>query len=282
MNPMERNEFKVFKIENVCSYTPSFGRQDLYRICLITGRSRIYFGDRCLEMSGTYLFLGNINTPYSWEVLSEDQNGYTCLFTEDFLKGAEYLDKVGSLSIFNVGAAPVYKLADEKQIATINFIFERILEENESDYVKRKELIRSFISILIHEALKSVIVSQVESVNGKNASERISAQFLRLLDKQFPVENKSTSLQLTKSADFASQLGIHPNYLNRVFKKETGKTILKVINERIITEAKILLQHTDWSISDISNALSFEYHSNFDNVFKKITGMSPKSYRETF
>ena len=279
---MKSSEFKAFQIENLCSYIPSFGRKDLYRICLVTGESRVYFADQTVDMSGTSLFFGNINTPYSWKLLSEQQYGYSCVFTEDFLNGAEYFDNVGSLSVFNIGNTPVYELKDESQIANVEFIFKRILEESSGDYAKRKEMIGSFISILVHEALKSRAVTGKEKLPGhKKAAERISSQFLKLLDTQFPIENKKASIRLTTPSDFAGQLGVHPNYLNRVLKKETGKNILKIINERIITEAKILLQHTDWSIAEISNCLGFEYHSHFDGVFKKITGLSPTSYRET-
>lgn len=278
---MKSTDFKAFQIENLCNYVPSFGRKDLYRICLVTGESRVYFADKSVDLSGTCLFFGNINTPYSWEIVSDNQIGYGCLFTEDFLKGAEYFDNVGSLSVFNIGNIPVYELKDETQIANVNFIFKRILEENGGDYSKRQEMVRSFICILVHEALKSrAVVGNTELTAHVTASQRISALFLRLLDTQFPVENKRRSIQFTKPTDFAGQLGVHPNYLNRVLKKETGKTILKVINERIITEARILLQHTDWTISEISHCLGFEYHSHFDSVFKKITGLSPSVYRE--
>jgi AraC family transcriptional activator of pobA len=279
---MKSTDFKAFQIENLCNYVPSFGRKDLYRICLVTGESRVYFADKSVNLSGTCLFFGNINTPYSWEIVSDNQIGYGCLFTEDFLKGAEYFDNVGSLSVFNIGNLPVYELKDETQIANVNFIFKRILEENGGDYAKRQEMIRSFICILVHEALKSrAVAGNTELAAHKTASQRISALFLRMLDTQFPVENIRRSIQLTKPTDFAGRLGVHPNYLNRVLKKETGKTILKIINERIITEARILLQHTDWSISEISHCLGFEYHSHFDGVFKKITGQSPSIYRET-
>ncbi|HEV7783610.1 MAG TPA: helix-turn-helix domain-containing protein, partial [Chitinophagaceae bacterium] len=51
------------------------------------------------------------------------------------------------------------------------------------------------------------------------------------------------------------------------------------IADRIISEAKALLQHTDWSISQIAFALGFEYPTYFNNFFKKKTGHIPKSVR---
>lgn len=278
---MESNDFKAFKIENLDTYTPSFGRKDLYRICLVDGKSTVHFRDKSITISGMYLFFGNINTPYSWEAESE-QNGYSCLFTENFLKVAGYFDSTELLSVFNIEKVPVYEVTGDKEKANIQFIFERILEESSGQYIKRKDMVRNFISILIHEALKlNIDENNIAGFNSKKASERISSKFLNLLNEQFPIEDKNRILSFKTTTDFASQLSIHPNYLNRLVKRETGKTILKIINERIVTEAKILLLHTDWSITEIACTLGFEYTSYFDNVFKRTTGLSPKSFRKT-
>ncbi|SNR41638.1 AraC family transcriptional regulator [Flavobacterium sp. ov086] len=278
---MDANDFKAFKIENLDTYTPSFGRKDLYRICLVDGKSTVHFRDKSITINGTYLFFGNINTPYSWETESE-QNGYSCLFTENFLKVAGYLDNTELLSIFNIEKVPVYEVIGEKEKANIQFIFERILEESNEHYIKRKDMVRNFISILIHEALKlNSDENNLGNFNSKKASERISSKFLNLLNEQFPIEDKNRILSFKTANEFARQLSVHPNYLNRLVKKETGKTILKIINERIVTEAKILLLHTDWSITEIACTLGFEYTSYFDNVFKRTTGLSPKSFRKT-
>lgn len=278
---MDANDFKAFKIENLDTYTPSFGRKDLYRICLVDGKSTVHFRDKSITINGTYLFFGNINTPYSWETESE-QNGYSCLFTENFLKVAGYLDNTELLSIFNIEKVPVYEVIGEKEKANIQFIFERILEESNGHYIKRKDMVRNFISILIHEALKlNSDENNLGNFNSKKASERISSKFLNLLNEQFPIEDKNRILSFKTANEFARQLSVHPNYLNRLVKKETGKTILKIINERIVTEAKILLLHTDWSITEIACTLGFEYTSYFDNVFKRTTGLSPKSFRKT-
>jgi AraC family transcriptional activator of pobA len=278
---MDSNDFKAFKIENLDTYTPSFGRKDLYRICLVDGKSTVHFRDKSIAINGMYLFFGNINTPYSWEAESE-QSGYSCLFTENFLKVSGYLDNTELLSVFNIEKIPVYEVTAEKEKANIQFIFERILEESSGQYIKRKDMVRNFISILIHEALKlNIDENNPGSFNSRKASERISSKFLNLLNEQFPIEDKNRILSFKTATDFARHLSIHPNYLNRLVKKETGKTILKIINERIVTEAKILLLHTDWNITEIACSLGFEYTSYFDNVFKKITGLSPKSFRKT-
>jgi AraC family transcriptional activator of pobA len=59
----------------------------------------------------------------------------------------------------------------------------------------------------------------------------------------------------------------------------TGKPTTTHITDRIIIEAKALLQHTDWSIADIAYGLGFDYPTHFNNYFKKATGTIPKSLR---
>lgn len=51
------------------------------------------------------------------------------------------------------------------------------------------------------------------------------------------------------------------------------------IAERIFSEAKALLQHTDWNISEVAYALGFEYPTYFNNFFKKRSGTTPKAIR---
>jgi AraC-like DNA-binding protein len=62
-------------------------------------------------------------------------------------------------------------------------------------------------------------------------------------------------------------------------KKHTGKTTRALIHERVITEAKTLLRHTDWNVSEIAYALGFEYPSHFNKYFRQATSLSPLDYR---
>jgi len=47
----------------------------------------------------------------------------------------------------------------------------------------------------------------------------------------------------------------------------------------LAAEAKALLQHTNWSVADIAYGLSFEYPTYFNNYYKRVTGIIPKSFR---
>ena len=81
------------------------------------------------------------------------------------------------------------------------------------------------------------------------------------------------------ASDFAKQLNVHVNHLNRVIKETTDKTTSQIIAERVLLEAKTLLKHSSWNVSEISNALGFTEATHFNNFFKKHSTLSPLKFR---
>jgi AraC family transcriptional activator of pobA len=84
---------------------------------------------------------------------------------------------------------------------------------------------------------------------------------------------------LKKASDYAEKLAVHVNHLNAAVQEITGKSTTTHINEKIISEARSLLVHTDWSVAEIAFSLGFEYASYFNNFFKKHNGLTPSSLR---
>jgi AraC-like DNA-binding protein len=85
---------------------------------------------------------------------------------------------------------------------------------------------------------------------------------------------------LRSASDFAKQLNIHVNHLNRAIKETTDKTTSQIIAERVLLEAKTLLKHSSWNVSEISNALGFTEATHFNNFFKKHSTLSPLKFRK--
>jgi AraC family transcriptional activator of pobA len=275
-NELKLKGFNVFQIESDRLATRIYSRKDFYKICLTTGKSIIHYADRSFEAEGTILFFGNPHIPYSWETLSTTYVGYTCLFSEDFLKQADRSESLLNSPLFKIGGTPVLKIT-EAQRTFLNSIFEKMIEEQKTDYAYKDELIRNYIQLIIHEALKLQPSENFDQ--HKSAASRLTSVFLELLERQFPIETSDRPLQLKTAQDYAKHLHVHVNYLNRALKEITGKPTTAHISERIITEAKAMLQHTDWNIADIAYALGFEYPTYFNNYFKRMTGTNPKTFR---
>lgn len=276
-NELKLKGFKAFQIDDDSNDTRTYSRKDFYKICLTTGKSIIHYADRSFEQEGTILFFCNPHIPYSWKTISRTYEGYTCLFSEDFINQSERSKSLLQSPFFKIGGTPVLEIT-EKQRLFLNTLFLKMIEEQENDYTFKDELIRNYISLIIHESLK--LQPSEHYHQSKRATERITSVFLELLERQFPIETYDYPLQLKTAQDYARHLNVHTNYLNRAVKEVTGKSTTTHITERIVAEAKALLQHTDWNISEVAYALGFDYPTYFNNFFKKHTGTNPKSLRE--
>lgn len=268
--------FKVSRNRVPKSPPTAFGRRHYFMIILSIGESKIHYDDHILHLNGVYLLLANSQIPFATEIVSENQTGYSCVFTESFIQPIARLDSLQQSPLFKLDATPAFKL-DEQQQAKITDLFETMLKHEATDYMYKDDLMRNYIQLIVHEALHMRPAEHYMQYN--NASLRITTQFMEILEGQFPIENLHEPLQLKTAQEYADRLYIHVNSLNRAIKEVTGKPTTTHIAERITAEAKSLLQYTDWSIADIAYALGFEYPNYFSNFLKRTTGNTPKYYR---
>lgn len=268
--------FNAFQIESDGAETRVYSRKDFYKICLTTGKSIINYSDKSYAQEGTILFFGNPHIPYSWETISTEYQGYTCLFSEDFFHQGERTESLLKSPLFRLDGTPILQISEQQRLL-LNDIFEKMIAEQNSDYAFKDDLIRNYIHLIFHEALK--MKPSENFVHHKSGASRLTTVFMELLERQFPIETPTAPLQLKTAQDYASVLSVHVNSLNRAIKEITGKPTSAHIAERILSEAKAMLQHTDWNISEIAFALGFEYPTYFNNFFKKHTGTNPKSLR---
>lgn len=268
--------FKAYEVDTAVNPSLSYRRRDFYKVALVTSHCTVHYADRSIELNGTCLMFANPHIPYSIELHDPRLRGYSCLFTEAYMRENDRSESLQQSPLFKVGGTPIFHLSEE-QIAYARSIFQKILAEQSTEYLYKGDLIRTYLQLLIHEALR---MQPTESfVQHKNASSRITALFLELLERLFPVESPNQALQLKTAHDFADQLGVHINHLNRAVKEVTGKPTTAHIAERVIGEAKALLHHTSWSTAEIAYSLGFEYPTYFNIFFKKHTGTTPLTFR---
>lgn len=146
------------------------------------------------------------------------------------------------MPIFVPGEKPVQSLS-EKQERQVVVLFEKILMENNSNYHFKYDLLRNYVSELIHIAMKMEPNEQLHHHPDINA--RITSVFTHLLECQFPLESPEHCIRIRSAYDCASKLGLHVNHLNQAIRLTTGKTTTAHIASRILTETTALLKHTD-------------------------------------
>jgi AraC family transcriptional regulator, transcriptional activator of pobA len=276
-DPEDSSHFSVFSKDEIGPDKPpiKYARRNFFKIALIRGHHLFHYADKTLEVSGDTLVFSNPEIPYTFESIKEEGGGYFCIFKESFFN--EYLrDGLRKLPMYKIGGSPAYIL-DKKSSDRVITAFEKMVEEVNSDYEFKYDLIRNYVTEIIHIALK--LKPSEKLYPNTDANTRITNVFMELLERQFPIEDFTQQFNMKSAKDFAGQLSIHVNHLNRAVKTITGKTTSEIIYERVINEAKALLKHTDWNVAEIGFSLGFEDPTHFNHFFKKHTNTKPSDYR---
>lgn len=277
LNNAGAGHINVF-LRDACSFATPYSRRDFYKISLIIGTGTLHYADKWIEIDRPALLFSNPVIPYSWEAKSEIQEGWFCLFTEAFIQPGQQQGILQESPLFKIGGNPVF-FVDEQQRGELSDIFKKMMTEISSDYHQKYNLLHTYLHLLIHQAMKMIPAESYRKHS--NAASRITTLFKELLERQFPIDSPEAGLKLNTAAAYASKLSVHVNHLNRAVKETTGKTTTEHIALRIIQEARALLQHTAWNVSEIAYSLGFENPAYFNNFFRKMTGTTPGEVRNS-
>jgi AraC-like DNA-binding protein len=273
--------FNVFDIAEISkkfrarSEVP-YNRRTFYKVSLIQGHNRVEYANKTIEIKDCALLFASPKIPYNFIQLDSKQSGFFAVFTKDFLSPLNIGVEIDKLPAFSTNSDFVFQITME-QFEELKSIFIKMSSEVSSNYIYKFDLLRILLMELIHYGQKLQPLAPVK--RGTNAATRITALFIELLELQFPVEDASQVLQLRIPKDYADYLGVHVNHLNSVLKETTGKPTREIISSRIVQEAKILLKHTQWNISEIAFTLGFNEVAHFSNFFKKHCQLSPQEFR---
>lgn len=197
--------------------------------------------------------------------------GYSIRFAPDFLFTGSANTKMASW-LDNYGAGipvPAIELEMEMQVE-IKQIIGALQKEYTNYFLLRSELLSGLLNVLlIHLSRK---------LQGTNCDYNLSKdndlvhQFKRLLKKNF--------LSKKQVVDYADELCVTPNYLNKTVKKVTGFTASYHIQQQIILEAKRQVIHSNGSMKEIAYFLGFDNLAHFSKFFKNNSGMNFTSFRK--
>ncbi|SNR74867.1 AraC family transcriptional regulator [Flavobacterium sp. ov086] len=134
--------------------------------------------------------------------------------------------------------------------------------------------LNEIIITMLHLILVKILSTDSDS-HHKSATRPmdLSLQFRDILFKYHRDEKRVTF--------YADKLSVTENYLNKCVKNITQKSPKQWINEMDINYSKALLQSSK-DIAEIAYQLNFHTASHFTQLFKKITGITPKEYRLQF
>jgi YesN/AraC family two-component response regulator len=143
-----------------------------------------------------------------------------------------------------------------------------------------------------YEELDGVLIELVKRIENKIQLEVIPEGVLYKIAEQESKENHNDIVHKAKRyllehiqetisvEDVAQKVHINPQYLMRLFKKDTGISILEFVTQKRIEIAKELLESTDLSINRVADSVGYGNYSYFTKIFKRETGLTPSEYRD--
>lgn len=108
----------------------------------------------------------------------------------------------------------------------------------------------------------------------------IVAQFKQVLENHLDDFMAGRIDKMYELNEIAKIIGLHPVHLSKVIKLETGHHACYFYEQRILLEAKKLLNNTALPIGTIAYKLDYDV-SNFTKFFKRFMGITPSSYRKS-
>jgi len=199
----------------------------------------------------------------------DGMEGFVFNFTDSFFKMNEY-DFGWALQ------ASLFQLFSEGRTIKVTYEMEedmkeiilKMIKEFQNQFSYRMELLKRYFKIfLIYLTRRS---DNPQSTEQSREAELVK-YFMELLDKNFK-EKKMV-------AEYAAQLLVTPNYLNRIVKRNTGFSAGHHIRQRIVLEAKRMGRFSGAGLKEIAYDLGFLDIAHFSRFFKTFGGTNFSEFK---
>jgi AraC family transcriptional regulator, melibiose operon regulatory protein len=134
------------------------------------------------------------------------------------------------------------------------------------------------IMIQLHLAQLLIQISRMVIEERKNERDYQQANVYVKKTIEYLHQNYDCNIQVK---DIGDTVNIHPGYLHRIFKKQTGFTIMEYLTSLRMEKAKMLLADTDIPVIEISYYVGINSRQYFSYLFKKHTNKTPIEYRKS-
>ena len=163
----------------------------------------------------------------------------------------------------------IYHLTEEKH-KSVSDVFNIIHNIVRHQHINKVEMIQSMFNVL-RLILEELPYEERSISHDFKHKKEVYEIFLHHLYRNFRKERQIRF--------YASNMNVSTAYLSRLVKEISGSTINEHVTSLIYKEACNLLSHSDMSIGEIADALSFSDQSALTNFFKMRAGMTPLTYR---
>ena len=232
------------------------------------GTLRLRINLRELEFKAGDFLVVSPGTVFEFLYISSDLDLAMLAFSNSLM---ESWQKEELLQVYLQGRLFLHLSLTEQESRRMEQIF-ALLWEVVHDRPFPKESVQSLISLVFHQT-DGFRGRELEAGKQKRSrQEEVFNRFLELVNK-YAVHERSCAF-------YADRLCLTSRYLSTLVRQASGRTVMDWVNEAVMQEAKLMLCHTDKLVYQIADELNFPNASFFCKYFRRMTGMTPKDYRQ--
>ena len=172
----------------------------------------------------------------------------------------------------------------DRAVRFLELIVDHVRQHAEKD-LEHEELVQSTRAVAAHEALETRLRTELNhvlpcvnvdaaKVEKESHSRKIVRQALEYIH-----ENFRRTLLLQEVADME---GLNGSYFSTLFAQHMGISFSSYLRELRVEKAQELLHDPRQRIGDVAHAVGFADPNTFRLAFKRLTGLSPTAWRDTF
>jgi len=212
-------------------------------------------------------------TPLNIIALEKDAGFTAIVFNREFYCIRDHDAEVSCNGFLFFGSSlpPIITLS-EKDVTSFEAMFLILKEEFETRDHIQGEMLRSILKRLLIKATRLIRDNNDQTDMPKPQYDTVR-QYHILVEQHFKEKHQV--------AEYAALLFKSPKTLSNLFKKSGNKSPLKIINERIVLEAKRLLFYSDKTGEEIGYELGFKEPAHFSKFFKNQIGVPPSTFKKS-
>lgn len=238
---------------------------------VISGKIRIRYDDENIELRKGFFHLYLPGSEFSLISVSDDYEAICVIADEGLIMELQCMEKL----LIMTYSPSLLKLRGCLQLNNEVYgrmirLFSLLEDYCKSDHKYKTECIEETFSILIYD-----LSSTLDINNNERTTENLETLFFKFF--QLLKENFRSQHEIRF---YSNKLGITPEYLSRIVKKITHKTVIHFLNRMLMTEASWQLIHSDVSMSKLAAYLNFATSASLSKFFKNHKGISPLKYRQ--
>lgn len=208
----------------------------------------------------------------------EDRNkdGWSLLFHPDLIRQYPLGKAIKNYGFFSYSVTEALHLSNEEE-KTIEAIVQNIQKEINSRLDNfSQDVIVSNLELLLSYCNRFY---SRQFITRKMATNDLLTNFENILNRYF---DDNSDLTLPSVEKLATELHVSSSYLSDMLRSVTGQNTQQHIHDKLIEKAKEILTTTNFTISEISYQLGFEYSQSFSKLFKNKTNLTPMQYRQSY